>query len=388
MPPPIAFLSLGQLYLLDGPEPRQVESRFAESIRARATQIENRNAWKTQGRGAQFMSGRLLWNEPPGERLPAIQLHSLSRGRTPGELLYSLDSSGVSAVLARPAAADELRLFHSNSLHLRHLAAEPGHPLIASSVRGKAGTAHLALLHCDGSELREVTEGDVHDEAPRWIPGRPTELVYQSAGVARDAAGNLAGLGAASVQRLELRTGAVETLLEEAEADFSSPQVDARGTLYAIRRPRSERRLLRPLWTLLDLLLIPVHLLRAVFHWLNFFSLRYGGKPLLSDGAARKQPLDPREAFVRSNLMAAEDAGRGVDAGDDTRALAPASFHLVRKGAGAALETLARGVVSYDLAPDGTVVYSNGNALYALSPEGKRVRLCRGERITEVVVVG
>ena len=38
-------------------------------------------------------------------------------------------------------------------------------------------------------------------------------------------------------------------------------------------------------------------------------------------------------------------------------------------------------------APDGTVVYSNGNAVYARSPEGKRERLIKGERITEGVLL-
>lgn len=56
-----AYLSQGQIHLKLGDEPlRPVDSRFGESVRQRAAQIQNRNAWKTQGTGAQFMSGGAL----------------------------------------------------------------------------------------------------------------------------------------------------------------------------------------------------------------------------------------------------------------------------------------------------------------------------------------
>jgi hypothetical protein len=389
MPPKIAFLSRGKLFVHDGAgEPRPLESRFAESIRTRATQIEDRNAWKTQGRGARFMTGGVLWNQEPQERAVPIWLHSLSRGRAPGELLYALDSGGVSGVLAQPAAADELRLFHSNSLSVHQLCAEPGHPLIACAVRGKAGTSHLALMAHDGSELREVTEGDVLDEAPSWVPRSPTELVYQSAGLGRDPAGHPRGTSPASIHRLELRSGRVEHLLADEAHDYVQPRLDAQGRLYCVRRPRREGSPMAPLRLLLDVALIPVRVLFALFQWVNFFSLRWGGKPLVSNGPLRRQNADPREMFQRGNLFAAqEEAQKGKDAGDDTPALAPPGWHLVRRDPDGALHTLARGVVAFDLASDGTAVYSNGNAVYALSPDGARARLCKGEAIVEVVAL-
>jgi hypothetical protein len=49
--------------------------------------------------------------------------------------------------------------------------------------------------------------------------------------------------------------------------------------------------------------------------------------------------------------------------------------------------SLGRGVLAYDLGQDGAVVYSNGNAIYSLSPQGERARLCKADGSSEVVLV-
>jgi hypothetical protein len=55
-----AYLEQGKLRLHAGGAGVTVESEFGRSLRERAAQIQHRHAWKTQGRGAQFMTG-MLW---------------------------------------------------------------------------------------------------------------------------------------------------------------------------------------------------------------------------------------------------------------------------------------------------------------------------------------
>src|SRR5215470_5414863 len=63
-----AYLSQGQLHLKLGNDPiRPIDSKFGEAVRARAAQIHSRNSWKTQGTGAKFMSGGVLWGRQPGD---------------------------------------------------------------------------------------------------------------------------------------------------------------------------------------------------------------------------------------------------------------------------------------------------------------------------------
>ena len=57
-----------------------------------------------------------------------------------------------------------------------------------------------------------------------------------------------------------------------------------------------------------DMLLGPVRLLQALGGFLNLFSMRYGGKPLHSGGAAPAQAKEKseRELFIEGNLIQAE----------------------------------------------------------------------------------
>jgi hypothetical protein len=203
--------------------------------------------------------------------------------------------------------------------------------------------------------------------------------VYQSASVGRDAAGHAAALGPSEVHLLDLQTGALETLAADADADLLCPQLDAQGTVFCLRRPRQrhERSFLA---AVLDVVLIPARLLFAVFQYLNFFSARYTGKPLTTAGARRKG-ADVRQMMVWSNLMEAEQAG----AGDEPPPAVPRSWQLVRIRPAQRPETIAEGVVAFDLADDGSILYSTGAAVHHLGADGRHERLLAGERMEALV---
>jgi len=58
MTPSVLYVAQGKMNLLEpGRPPRLIESKFAQSLVDRASAIHHRNAWKTQGTGAKFMSG-------------------------------------------------------------------------------------------------------------------------------------------------------------------------------------------------------------------------------------------------------------------------------------------------------------------------------------------
>lgn len=85
-----------------------------------------------------------------------------------------------------------------------------------------------------GTDFLEATEGDSFDLAPRWAPGPRRRIVFRSAGVGRDVAGRICGIGPSAVQELDLESGEMECL---ADYDLLGPQKTADGTLYYIRRP-------------------------------------------------------------------------------------------------------------------------------------------------------
>jgi hypothetical protein len=391
MDPTIAYLARGQLHLkADSAPVHTVESRFGQTVVDRALQIDQRHSWKSQGRGAQFMGRGMLWGGEPGRDGIRVAITSLSRGREPGEVLYALESRDIAGVFAVAAGgAEERRLFHGNDHRVRHLAADPGRGLIACSVRHDNGNAAIAVMGADGSDVTEVTEGDTVDQAPSWVPGTARQLVLQSAGIGRDKDGAFHSLGPFAVKRLDLDQGELRTLLEDSAHDLLGPRVATDGSLLCIRRPYKGRSGATFVGAMKDFLLFPARLLYAIFQWLNFFTARYSGRPLTTAGGPKREGADIKQMMIWGNLIDAEQAAReSAGRGDDTPDLVPSSWQLVRRTADGAVQALASGVVSFDVAEDGAVVYTNGSAVYLIGAEGKRRRLCVDAGIEQVVVVG
>ncbi|MBO6933611.1 MAG: hypothetical protein JJ863_01510 [Deltaproteobacteria bacterium] len=405
MPAPIVCYLSGPRLLVKRPgeEPLELESRFAEEVRQRAVQIRKKHEWKQQGRGAQF-SGALLWgmdgdDQGPG---PLAWFTALSPGRAPGEVLYALSSGRVSGVFAADARAEEpaeteQRLFHTADFQVFDLARTDDHEWVACTTTGAHGVQHLGAMREDGSDFEQLTEGDSMDRAPAWVPGVHAQLVYESAGVGRDAAGQMVGFGPTSVQRLDVPSSEVSTVLEDAKHDHLAPRLDASGRLLCIRRPwhdPSKGALASPKSVgraLMDFVLFPFRLIFALFAYLNFFTASYTGKPLTTAGGPEKQGRDARQLAIWGNLLAAGAVAPGK--ADEPRDV-PSSWQLLRwtlddegqpKGDP---EVLAKSVADYHLASDGSVVFTTGRTVVCLSPDGSRETLVEGEHIRRVVVLG
>jgi hypothetical protein len=95
--------------------------------------------------------------------------------------------------------------------------------------------------------------------------------------------------------------------------------------------------------------------------------------------------------MIWGNLIDAEKVEQAARRkGDDAPALVPSSWKLVRLRPGARaedIEEVASGILAFDLGDDGSVVLTNGSAIDALGPDGRRERLWRGELIEQVVAL-
>jgi hypothetical protein len=389
VPERFAYLEQGKLRLHVDGAGVTVESEFGRSLRERAAQIQHRHAWKTQGRGAQFMTG-MLWPEQTGD--PSgfrIAITSVAQGRNPGEILYSLETNDVSGIFAVDANGVEQRLFHTADFRVRHIALNADRSTLAASIFQNHFTSNIAVMQAEGTNLLTATDGDSCDLAPRWAPGPGRRLVFQSAGVGRDVAGRVCGLGPFAVQELDLDSGEMETLAEEADSDLLGPQKASDGSLYYIRRPyRSGREKMSPWLALRDALLFPFRMAYAIFQFFNFFSMRYTGKPLSTSRGAKRQP-DLKQMMVWGNLIDADSAARQDRLGDpEAPSLVPSSWQLVRQSPGGRKDVLAKGVLSFDISEDGSLLYSNGSAIHSIAPGGGHAeRILVGKMIEQVTAL-
>jgi len=384
----IAYVVNGVLQVKpSGGPPRAYESPFAAEMRERAHQIQRRHAWKSEGRGALFMSRGLLWG-PPAQDADMLQIAvtSVSRAHRPGEVLYALSAERRTAVCRlRVEDGVERRLLHGSELRLDEICASPGREEIACTVVHADGTSSLGVMSCEATDLVEVTEGEVHDSSPCWIPGGGRRLCYASAGVGRDGQGRPAGLGASAIHVLDLDRGAAEEVASDARRDLLMPRAAADGTLYYVSRPRQAGERPAPWRAAVDVLMLPLRLLYAVFQYLSFFTARYTGRPLTTAGGPERRGADARQMQVWSNLIEAQQAARDDE---DVVPKALRASLLLRRRPDGQVETAATGVLSYDLDPEsGAVVYSTGNAVFLLDPKGSREKLVSTSLISKVAFI-
>lgn len=389
-----AYISLGKLvYVDESGERHELESRFAADYRARAQSIQRKASWKTQGTGARFMGMGPVWGQDLDLEAIPVSFTGLARGASTHELVYSLSTGVVGGVFVMNLRTkEERRLFHSAEQRIEQLATSPDHAVIACSLRNKDGTSNIGVMASDGSEVSMVTDGDSIDLLPAWLPrscikdDNIHQLLYQSAGVGRDASGTFVAIAPASIELLDPEHGAVNTLLNDSTRDFFAPKMTADRALYCLRRPYEDANAPSAKRFLLDILLFPFRLLGALLGWLNFFTLRYSGRPLVTSGNARKRSADLRQMIMLGNLFGAkEDADREDD---KARERALRNWELVAiDERDKSAKAITSGVSAFDLFADGSILVTNGRAITLIGTDGGRKEIAKDKMITAILAL-
>ncbi len=365
---------------------REIESAFGQELVRSAVQVAQKREWKTKGTGALFMSGGMLWGiDEREQQLRNIRITGMSLAPGTSRLFLALHAPPVGALLVHDlCSGTEKRVLHRERFECIDLAHHTDEPWLACSLRFQNGTANIGFLTEDASDMSEVTEGDSIDEAPSWVPGT-SRVVYQSAGVARNTEGFPVGTGPFSVMSLDLDSGDMEVLLQDDRYDYLTARKTRAGDLLFIRRPYEQFHRPSVLRTVSDVVLLPFRLLRALLAYLNFFSLTYSRKPLTTAGGPKLEGADLRELIVRGRRV--EAARHLRETRDADRALVPRTWELRRRKPDGTEECLAKSVLCFDLAPDDSVVYSNGTTIFRLSADGKSSRVVTASLVESILVI-
>ena len=236
---------------------------------------------------------------------------SVTRGRRRGELYYAIRVPSGTALFAQtPGEVEEEQLFHGVDVHISEIDFSFGDEALACTVPGPRGTSAIGSLADDGKGVRTVTEGDVVDCMPRWASGGRGELVYASAGIGRTKSGEWGGLSPFALHRLRFADNSVEVLTADAKYDYLAPVASGDALLFAIRRPYRAPR--------------PPSPLTAIFRGL------------------RRKTEPSRDPLERELVRITQ---RGV-------------------------ETLAKGVIAFDVAANGDLVYATASSVLRSSARG------------------
>lgn len=376
-----AFLSNGMIFYRDhGGTIKQLHSPYAQDALDRRERARARHSWK-EGTSFNISAGGGHRSFTEANK----PLVATSAAYEPnGNLLYFLEDDHVGGLFRWDVSTgNELRVVLKQKFHLTDLNPSSDGAKLAASSQQSDGTARIVLMNSDGSDYREVTGGDTVDSSPAWIPGEPNRLLFQSAGLARDEQGYILAQGNASIQLLDMESGTVMPVLDDAGFDYLKPRVSPPGDLHFIRRPHEGPRY--GMGTAFgDILLFPFRLVRAVFHYLNFFSMMYSRKPLTSANGPAKQ-ADIKSILLQGRRVDVEKALRSARPVQGVASLVPHTWELVSRDRQGNERVLATNVASYDISPDGTIVYSNGHGVFVLNRDGTASLALSDQLIGEVV---
>jgi hypothetical protein len=327
----LAYIAQGKLFQLSGNSPlEQIQSPFAQKIIDQTIRIQQKNEWKTEGSDSHF-GGSVLWGvDCVDANAVKVKITSASRCLE-NNIYYVLETDSAGGLFAYNCdTKEEIRLFHKEKFRAKDLDLNRETGEFVCSQQFANGTANIVLIDKDGTTLSEITQGDSMDESPTWIPGSQRRILFQSSGIARNSNGYAVGMGAASIQALDLDDHQMTTVLEDDRYDYLQPKIGADGHLYYIRRPY-EMHPYRPEVAIIDFFLFPFRLLRAVFHYLNFFSLVYSRKPLTTAAGPKMQQDDLKTIVLKGKVIDAEKALRSGVKIMGVPSLVPSSWELIRR---------------------------------------------------------
>jgi hypothetical protein len=383
--PNIAYLAQGKIRFKTGLEPvRTVDSLYGNSIREKAVRAQQKHSWKGAADNVSPFGGAALWGKSAHSEDVPLAITSICGGRGTGSLVYSLESGSLCALLAAQPGTEERRLWNDNRTRIRHVSMSSTTGNLVFSILHQNGTANIGVKIDDEGGVKELTEGDSFDTAPRWLPGDSRKIVFQSAGIGRNREGHFLALGPFSIQQLDAETGDMTIVQEDAAYDYLAPQFLPDGSLLFIRRPHTDHERFQPINTLKDALLFPFRLSYAFFQFLNFFSSLFAGRKLTSGGGAKARQMDMKQMMIWGNMVRAQRSGRMEDESVD---LVPKSWQLFRRKTDGTLQELASGVLAYDVDVAGKIIYTNGNAIYLLHSDGRKERLLNERMIEQVFFV-
>ena len=381
------FIAEGQLRSSDARGTLGVlESPFVNEAVARTERSQKLAAWKTAPReeGQGLVPSSMLWGRrgAGGGSAPPRFQYAVRAG---DDALIYVVTVGSRTGLFRYHLTDkrEVRLFHGAELRCLGMAYDPAADNVVLAVGNPDGTAALEIVDAEGRRRGQITGGDAIDAAPSVSAREPGVLFYQSAGVARHVQkGHVAAIGPAAILRLDTRAGQVGTVLEHRSYDFLAPKEDRGGNLWFIRRPYEKTAQEEAVSLGKDVLMFPWRLAKGIFGWLNFFTTIYGREPLRPSGGPKVPGMeqDMGALWLHGRMVELKQVQYSAERGGG---LVPASWELVCQNRHGREYVAAKHVVSFDVAADDTVVYSNGFELYRLV-DGDWQRFARANLVENV----
>lgn len=370
----IYCLCEGDLYCIENGREKRVPCERVESYRDAVCRMKARDEWKTTGKGARFMG---VEEKEYGEAEAFSMLKGV--GACGDELIYSTYADGVGGMYLKNGG-EERYIFANRSEVITGIDCFDGK--CAVSAGNGAYENHIALVNTENGSFEQLTEGFTSETHP-YISRQSSDIIYYTAmGFATDRSGNVVEKSPCSICRYDLLSSAIDEYISLEGYDCIKPQDDRGGNMYYIRRKYVPLRQKSNL--LLDIVMFPVRIIKAIGGFLSVFSMAFGGEPLRTGGRnpAKSKAASEREAFVEGNLIKAE---KQLNSNGDEGVI-PSDWELVKREKDGKETVIKKRIMDYRVLDNGDIIYSNGSRIRMISG-GNDTVLCKMKLANSITVL-
>ena len=353
-----------------------------------AKKAEKSAEWKTQGDGARFMGTR---KNVDVEKADVSYYNSLNFFGSSDKILFSVTVNGLSGVLTKDLTAEkdsEGHIIHSRERIFNGAEPSVDGRSFVTCIKEDYVNAHLAVYNLDTDDYMLVTDGDSCDADAVYSVKDPNRIYFSSKGAGRDDHGEFVKYSPSSILSYDTENGDVQEIMTDGKMSFVKPKDDKDGNLYYIIKPYGEKK--RGFWgTILDIILLPWRLLKAIYNFFEFFTIAFTGKGFTekSDNPAKSRDKSQKELFIEDNLVNADqEYKKNLRHKDNYAGIAPWDWKLVKRTPEGTVTTIKNGVIDYCVLPDGGVVYTNGKHVIKLSADGKSEKIADTALCTKVAL--
>lgn len=376
------YIADGKLFLHTDTGDRELVSGVYTDYVRKVRDSASRNEWKTQGAGAMF-TGSFQPGQDANTAVSAIRARITSAAEYNGSTVYAIDIDGVSGIYQLSETGGGDGIVQSNATQNYGDFDILGEKMTYSSAFG--GQSHIGSRTMMRNDSCIHTDGESWDFQPVFDRTNPNRIYFCSSGLKIDtnAPENSAGRpatmldfyramteapasdvrGPSALCLLDTAAGTLDTVLESNSQDYLHPQSMPDGSLWYIRRPYKPETGsgANPFGCLLDILLLPVRLLKALFGFFSLFSMKYSGEPLAGNDVKNKSE---KQMFIDGNLIDAEKAMKeNAKRGEETPGIIPKTWELHRLSPDGNDVLIRKGVTAFRVLDDGAVLFFNGSCV-------------------------
>ncbi len=345
-------------------------SKFVENYKNGIQNSEHSKEWKYGGEGARFR-GDIAAAQTVESRIDGVYLTSDEYAA-----VYAFSVNAVSGIYKRSFSDEktpETHVINSVEYSFSGGCLDSANGRLATSLKRNAVNSDIAVFDLKNGSYVTVTGGDTQDTDPFYSPENANLIYFSSRGAGRDMNGEFVAFSPAAICAIDLSAMEVREVKANEKFSYFKP-VPHGGKLYAIKAPAQEKRT-NPF---ISFILIPYRILQAVANLLAVFIHAFTGKSVTSGGnnPAKGREYDSRKLYVRGNLINVErEAKKSKGKRHKDYGWVPLSWQLVEVDGD---RILASGVADFDIAADGTIIFTDGKRIYSLK-DGKKSKLCDAE---------